>query len=149
MNSVAPAISPDPFVSQPSIPSQIPGFLPPTVSNGSLYSMQTSSQPQVSYGQTTPSYGISTMQSPFSQQPVSYGQSTSILNNSSYQTPGNHPVPEERLTSRQQRKKQELLDHKHAGEQNLEREEKLEISGKDARYMMMQKLARSGSVSSF
>ena len=37
---------------------------------------------------------------------------------------------------------QELLDHKLAGEQNLEREEKLEISGKDARYMMMQKLAR-------
>ena len=37
---------------------------------------------------------------------------------------------------------QELLDHRLAGEQNLEREEKLEISGKDARYMMMQKLAR-------
>ncbi|XP_065648745.1 poly(U)-binding-splicing factor PUF60 isoform X5 [Hydra vulgaris] len=143
MNPVTPSLSPDPF-GLPPIPLQIPGFSP-TVSNGSVYNIQTSSQAQVSYGQTTLSYGLSTMQSPFSQQPVSYSQSTSSLNNTSYPTPGNQPVPEERLTSRQQRKKQELLDHKHAGEQNLEREEKLEISGKDARYMMMQKLARSGS----
>lgn len=56
------------------------------------------------------------------------------------------PTPDEKMTLDQQKKKQELLDHKLAGEQNLEREEKLEISGKDARYMMMQKLARvSGS----
>jgi len=55
-------------------------------------------------------------------------------------------TPDEKMTMEQQKKKQELLDHKLAGEQNLEREEKLEISGKDARYMMMQKLARlSGS----
>lgn len=56
------------------------------------------------------------------------------------------PVPEEKLTAHQSRKKQELLDHKAAGEGNLEREEKLEISGKDARYMMMQKLARQNTV---
>ena len=78
-----------------------------------------------SYGQTTA--GMSTMMPP---------QNTS----------GGQPVPEEKLTSRQQRKKQELMDHKAAGEQNLEREEKLEISGKDARYMMMQKLARGAPV---
>lgn len=57
----------------------------------------------------------------------------------------NQPVPEEKLTANQARKKQELMDHKVAGEGNLEREEKLEISGKDARYMMMQKLARQSS----
>lgn len=54
----------------------------------------------------------------------------------------NQAVPEEKLTADQARKKHELMDHKAAGEGNLEREEKLEISGKDARYMMMQKLAR-------
>ena len=54
----------------------------------------------------------------------------------------NQPVPEEQLTAGQSKIKQELMDHKAAGEGNLEREEKLEISGKDARYMMMQKLAR-------
>lgn len=59
----------------------------------------------------------------------------------------NQPVPEEKLTVEQSRKKQEALDHKAAGEGNLEREEKLEISGKDARYMMMQKLARQTAVS--
>ena len=54
----------------------------------------------------------------------------------------NQPIPEEQLTTDQSRIKQGLMDHKAAGEGNLEREEKLEISGKDARYMMMQKLAR-------
>lgn len=58
---------------------------------------------------------------------------------------GNQPTPEEKLTLDQQKKKAEVLDHALAGEQNLEREEKLEISGKDARYMMMQKLARAPS----
>jgi len=66
----------------------------------------------------------------------------SSLSHNEHSTSGSQPVPEEKLNSRQQRKKQELMDHKAAGEQNLEREEKLEISGKDARYMMMQKLAR-------
>ena len=61
----------------------------------------------------------------------------------------NQPVPEEKLTASQSRAKQELMDHKAAGEGNLEREEKLEISGKDARYMMMQKLARQTAVSDF
>lgn len=59
------------------------------------------------------------------------------------------PMPEEKLTASQSRKKMELLDHKAAGEGNLEREEKLEISGKDARYMMMQKLARQNTVCLF
>ena len=80
----------------------------------------------------------------------SYGQPTpgmsSVMPTSQQMSSGNQPTPEEKLTSRQQRKKQELLDHKAAGEQNLEREEKLEISGKDARYMMMQKLARGAPV---
>jgi len=55
---------------------------------------------------------------------------------------GSQPVADEKMSFEAQQKKQEVLDHKLAGEQNLEREEKLEISGKDARYMMMQKLAR-------
>ena len=79
----------------------------------------------------------------------SYGQATSAMSTiiaSPLAIAGNKPVPEEKLNARQQRKKQELMDHKAAGEQNLEREEKLEISGKDARYMMMQKLARGGAV---
>lgn len=77
----------------------------------------------------------------------SNGQTSSAMSTMlSSQSSGNQPVPEEKLNSRQQRKKQELLDHKHAGEQNLEREEKLEISGKDARYMMMQKLSRGAAV---
>jgi len=58
---------------------------------------------------------------------------------------GSAPVADEKMSIEQQKKKQEVLDHKFAGEQNLEREEKLEISGKDARYMMMQKLARASS----
>lgn len=78
--------------------------------------------------------------------PIStFGQPTpsaSVGYSSSTTTPNNQPVPEEKLNARQQRQKAEILDHKAAGEQNLEREEKLEISGKDARYMMMQKLAR-------
>ena len=67
---------------------------------------------------------------------------------SSFLTPaiaGNQPVADEKMSFEQQKKKQEVLDHKLAGEGNLEREEKLEISGKDARYMMMQKLARVSS----
>ncbi|XP_057307657.1 poly(U)-binding-splicing factor PUF60-like isoform X2 [Hydractinia symbiolongicarpus] len=76
----------------------------------------------------------------------SNGQTSSAMSTMlSSQSSGNQPVPEEKLNARQQRKKQELLDHKHAGEQNLEREEKLEISGKDARYMMMQKLSRGAA----
>ena len=58
---------------------------------------------------------------------------------------GSQPMADEKMSFEQQKKKQEVLDHKLAGEQNLEREEKLEISGKDARYMMMQKLARVSS----
>ena len=75
-------------------------------------------------------------------------QSTSVAQPSTT-VPGNQPVPEEKLNARQQRQKAEILDHKAAGEQNLEREEKLEISGKDARYMMMQKLARGSPVRYF
>lgn len=82
--------------------------------------------------------------------PVStFGQPTQSISVAQPSTtvPGNQPVPEEKLNARQQRQKAEILDHKAAGEQNLEREEKLEISGKDARYMMMQKLARGSPVS--
>lgn len=61
----------------------------------------------------------------------------------------NQPIPEEQLTTDQSRIKQGLMDHKAAGEGNLEREEKLEISGKDARYMMMQKLARQQTAVSY
>lgn len=68
--------------------------------------------------------------------------STATMMSSTAPVGGNVPTPDEKMTIDQQKKKQELLDHKLAGEQNLEREEKLEISGKDARYMMMQKLAR-------
>ena len=54
----------------------------------------------------------------------------------------NQPITDEQMSLELQRKKQEALDHKLAGE-NIGREEKLEISGKDARYMMMQKLTRA------
>ena len=71
---------------------------------------------------------------------TSIGQPTSLMSMSNLGR--NQPIPEEQLTTDQSRIKQGLMDHKAAGEGNLEREEKLEISGKDARYMMMQKLAR-------
>ncbi|XP_066915151.1 poly(U)-binding-splicing factor PUF60-like isoform X1 [Clytia hemisphaerica] len=79
-------------------------------------------------------------------QPVaSMAQPTPPTATSNGTAPRNQPVPEEKLTASQSRAKQELMDHKAAGEGNLEREEKLEISGKDARYMMMQKLARQSA----
>ena len=71
---------------------------------------------------------------------TSIGQPTTLMSMSNLGR--NQPIPEEQLTTDQSRIKQGLMDHKAAGEGNLEREEKLEISGKDARYMMMQKLAR-------
>ena len=48
----------------------------------------------------------------------------------------NPPIPQPQL---------DLLDQKAGKEQNLAREENLEISGKDARYIMMQKLARNST----
>lgn len=69
------------------------------------------------------------------------GHSASLSRNQTISQ--NQFVPEGKL------KKTELLHYKIIGELNLEREEKLQISGKDDRYMMMQKLnrkSRSGVV---
>lgn len=123
---------------------------------------QPSAQPPISsFGQNTPPTANTSSRDHYSSSSRDHHSSSSrdhhsssssrdhhasSLSHNEHSTSGSQPVPEEKLNSRQQRKKQELMDHKAAGEQNLEREEKLEISGKDARYMMMQKLARGSPV---
>jgi len=76
----------------------------------------------------------------------SYGQSTTAMSTTVSSQPI-HSAILNRMESdvdRDQKKMDALMQQKPVGE-NLEREEKLEISGKDARYMMMQKLARGSA----
>jgi len=109
---------------KPSIPSVLaPTPTPQPLVNGGGGGLAPANPPVTSSGQPTPLMSMSNL-----------GR--------------NQPIPEEQLTTDQSRIKQGLMDHKAAGEGNLEREEKLEISGKDARYMMMQKLARHQAASS-